>query len=255
MTHAVWVAAAALAAGLLYLFAALLLACTAWRAHVGDSEGAYLSLLRTTTRMDGMLWGALVALTWPWLVRARAHATTIAGWSLLGLLALVLTIGNSMTYMGWGGVGVNVAVAAFVAATPGLADHPRWERATSWRPLVALGRASLALPLIGAAAGAWLLSRGGERRAAALGALGSSIGLGFLRWQLQRLVTEKVPYELGPARAVASDSGSLGRGAHVQRRYAEAQACFARRCRSRRRDGPRPHYRRGRIGAHGRLSD
>lgn len=125
--------------------AALLLACTAWRAHVGDSEGAYLSLLRTTTRMDGMLWGALVALTWPWLVRARAHATTIAGWSLLGLLALVLTIGNSMTYMGWGGVGVNVAVAAFVAATPGLADHPRWERATSWRPLVALGRASLAV--------------------------------------------------------------------------------------------------------------
>ncbi|WP_377642809.1 acyltransferase family protein [Oryzobacter terrae] len=125
--------------------AGLLLACSVWRGHVGGSEGAYLSLLRTTTRMDGMLWGALVALAWPWLVRARAHATTIAGWSLLGLLALVLTLGNSMSYMGWGGVGVNLCVAAFVAATPGLLDHPRWVRATSWRPLVALGRASLAV--------------------------------------------------------------------------------------------------------------
>ncbi len=59
-----------------------------------------------------------------------------------------------------------------------------------------LGRVSLALPLAGAAAGAWLLSRGNGRRGLALGALGSSIGLGFLRWQLQRFVTEKVPYEL-----------------------------------------------------------
>lgn len=64
-------------------------------------------------------------------------------------------------------------------------------RTTRW-----INRVSLALPLVGAAAGAWLLSRGGQRRAAALGALGGSIGLGFLRWQLQRFVTEKVPYEL-----------------------------------------------------------
>lgn len=67
----------------------------------------------------------------------------------------------------------------------------RRARTTRW-----LGRLSLALPLVGAAAGAWLLSRGSERRGAALGALGSSIGLGFLRWQLQRFVTEKIPYEL-----------------------------------------------------------
>ncbi len=125
--------------------AGLLLACSAWRGHVGGSEGAYLSLLRTTTRMDGMLWGALVALAWPWLARARAHAPTIAGWSLLGLLALAMTLGNSMSYMGWGGVAVNVCVAGFVAATPGLLDHPGWVRVTSWRPLVALGRASLAV--------------------------------------------------------------------------------------------------------------
>jgi hypothetical protein len=67
----------------------------------------------------------------------------------------------------------------------------RRARRTRW-----LGRVSLALPLVGAAAGAWLLSRRSQRRVAAFGALGSSIGLGFLRWQLQRFVTEKVAYEL-----------------------------------------------------------
>lgn len=130
---------------LIAVVGALLLACMAWRTHVGVTEGPYFSLLRTTTRMDGMLWGALVALAWPWLVRARAHATTIAGWSLLALLGLVLAIGNSMTYMGWGGIGVNLCVAAFVVATPGLADHPRWERMVAWSPLVVLGRNSLAV--------------------------------------------------------------------------------------------------------------
>ncbi|WP_392541974.1 acyltransferase family protein [Oryzobacter telluris] len=130
---------------LLAVVAAVILACSVWRPHVAASEGAYLSLLRTTTRMDGMFWGALVALAWPWLVRARAHATTIAGWSLLGLVALTLSIGHSMTYMGWGGVGVNLCVAGFVVATPGLVDHPRWVRLTSWSPLVALGRMSLAV--------------------------------------------------------------------------------------------------------------
>lgn len=69
------------------------------------------------------------------------------------------------------------------------AELSRRAQTTRW-----VGRASLALPLVGLAAGAWLLSRGREQRAAAYGLLGSSVGLGVLRWQLQRLVTEKIPY-------------------------------------------------------------
>lgn len=57
-----------------------------------------------------------------------------------------------------------------------------------------INRASLVLPAAGIAAGAWLLSRGPKRRALGLGALGASLGLGLARWQLQRLVTESVPY-------------------------------------------------------------
>ena len=57
-----------------------------------------------------------------------------------------------------------------------------------------INRASLVLPAAGIAAGAWLLLREPERRTAAFAALGASLGLGLARWQLQRLVTENMPY-------------------------------------------------------------
>jgi hypothetical protein len=57
-----------------------------------------------------------------------------------------------------------------------------------------INRASLVLPAAGIAAGAWLLSRGRERRAAGFTTLGLSLGFGLARWQLQRVVTESVPY-------------------------------------------------------------
>jgi hypothetical protein len=57
-------------------------------------------------------------------------------------------------------------------------------------------RVSLALPWLGAAAGAWLLVTGGHRRSAGLATLGASLGMGLVRWQLQRLVTERTAYDL-----------------------------------------------------------
>lgn len=64
-------------------------------------------------------------------------------------------------------------------------------RRTRW-----LNRISLALPIVGAAAGAWLLAGRGRRFSAGLGTLGASLGFGLLRWQLQRFVTEKVAYSV-----------------------------------------------------------
>lgn len=130
---------------LIAVVVALVMACTAWRAHVADSEIFYVALLRTTTRMDGMLWGALLALAWPWLHRARTYAPTIAGWSLLGLLGLTLALGNSMAYLGWGGVGINLCLVGFIFAAPHLATQAGWNRTTSWYPLVRLGQLSLAV--------------------------------------------------------------------------------------------------------------
>ncbi|MEO8178395.1 MAG: heme-binding protein [Deltaproteobacteria bacterium] len=59
-----------------------------------------------------------------------------------------------------------------------------------------VNRASLALPALGVATGTWLLARGAKDRSAGLAALGASIGLGLVRWQLQRWVTESIAYEV-----------------------------------------------------------
>jgi hypothetical protein len=59
-----------------------------------------------------------------------------------------------------------------------------------------VGRATLVAPVIAGAAGAGLLLLEPRRRAEGLGLLATSLGFGFVRWQLQRLFTEQVPYEL-----------------------------------------------------------
>ncbi|MBM6399492.1 acyltransferase family protein [Phycicoccus sonneratiae] len=125
--------------------AGLLLACTLWRAHVAGVEPLTTALLRTTTRMDGMLWGALAAVLWPWLGPVRRHAGTVVSWSLAAFAVLVLWVGNSASYLGWGGVAANLAVVAVLVAAPGLPLEGRLARVLSWRPAVLLGRWSLAI--------------------------------------------------------------------------------------------------------------
>lgn len=75
---------------------------------------------------------------------------------------------------------------------PGAED----ERLTRARRARWVNRVSLAVPALGIGAGAWLLSRGQRARGAGLSALGVALGLGLVRWQLQRFVTESVEYEV-----------------------------------------------------------
>lgn len=123
---------------------ALIVACALWRQHVVVSEGDFFSLLRTTTRMDGMLWGALLALCWPWLGTLRSHGGTLAGWGLLGYGVLVLTVGNSTSYMSWAGIAANLFVVLFVLGSSGL-PHGALHSLLTRGPLVWLGRHSLSL--------------------------------------------------------------------------------------------------------------
>jgi peptidoglycan/LPS O-acetylase OafA/YrhL len=131
---------------LLVLLAATLVAVTLWRSWVVDEEGLYSALLRTTTRMDGMVWGALAAVAMPWIRhRVRRAAAVLMPVALLGLVALMLTTGHDETYFRWQGVLINVAAATFVVSAVTLAAPTRLSNALSWRPFVVLGNASMAI--------------------------------------------------------------------------------------------------------------
>lgn len=122
----------------------LIIACTLWRHHLSVTEDGLVPLVRTTTRMDGMLWGALLALAWPWLHQLRRHGATLSGWALLSMLGLVLTVGNSSSYLGWAGIAANLAVVLFILGSPSVRPGAL-RRLLTLGPLVWLGRHSLSL--------------------------------------------------------------------------------------------------------------
>ena len=117
-----------------------------WRAHLAGQDTDTLNmLLRTTTRIDGMLWGALLAGTQRWWgqVRRPANAGLLTG--LLVLLALMLTVGNSDDYFRWQGQLMALATALCVGALVNGASLSRTGRALSTSVLSWLGRNSLTI--------------------------------------------------------------------------------------------------------------
>ncbi|MFC7488920.1 acyltransferase family protein [Knoellia sp. CPCC 206453] len=127
---------------------------TWWRWHNYDAEGWYSSLLRTSTRIDGLLWGALVALLVPYLQattkllpRLRRRAAALLGASSLVIVGIVMSssrfdIGD---YMKLQGLIMAMAVALFVAANHFVEPTTLIVRALSWGPLRVLGSVSLTI--------------------------------------------------------------------------------------------------------------
>ena len=105
---------------------------TWWRWHSYDVEGWYISPLRTSTRIDGLLWGALVALLVPYLQsatkllpRLRRDAAAFLGASSLVMIGVVMSssrfdIGD---YMKLQGLVMAVAVAMFRRREPVCGAH------------------------------------------------------------------------------------------------------------------------------------
>lgn len=111
---------------------------TAWRWWSVGNEELFVTLLRTSTRMDGMLWGALLATVQPWLrpLRGRGGAA-VASASLLVLLTLV-AVADDRTYFTWAGLLACLASCALLlslvsGSSGAAADLLRL------RPLAALG--------------------------------------------------------------------------------------------------------------------
>lgn len=116
-----------------------------WRAHTLGLEGWVSASLRTTTRCDPILGGALAA------VATRLHGLGGRGARVLamsGAAGLVLVVGSAgsagdLAYLGWAGA---VAVLAAIALIAGLAASSRpLSRQLSLRPLQRLGALSLAI--------------------------------------------------------------------------------------------------------------
>ncbi|EWT02979.1 hypothetical protein N865_00630 [Intrasporangium oryzae NRRL B-24470] len=131
---------------LVALLAVATVAIALWRGWVVGHESLYSALLRTTTRMDGMVWGALLAAVLPrFRDRVARVAPGLIPLSLVGLLALALTTGHDESYFGWAGVAMNVAVVCFVAAAVTATRPTVVQRGLEVRPLVWLGNASMAI--------------------------------------------------------------------------------------------------------------
>ena len=127
----------------------LLVAVTVWRMHVLGTEGWYTTAVRSTTRADGILCGALIAATAP--VWRRWHGgtvvTTVGAAGILALVATMAQAGDNSWLQGRG-VWFDVAATGTVLGLLMEANQGRRGRvaqALSWRPLAWLGAMSLAV--------------------------------------------------------------------------------------------------------------
>jgi peptidoglycan/LPS O-acetylase OafA/YrhL len=134
--HRVW---------LIAVLTATLIVCFMWRSHVFETEGVYQALIRTTVRADAPLTGALAAAALPYLGVLRHYARQIAALSVLALIPLLHFNRPDTGYFEWPGAALDIALGLFVVSCT-LAPAPRAISVVlARRPLVFLGRRSLAL--------------------------------------------------------------------------------------------------------------
>ena len=130
--------------------AAATVAVFVWRFHVLDVAGPGTASLRTTTRIDGLLLGALAALALPHLRRfgTVAAAVTLPCLVTLGLLVLYSPELDPYAFLKAQGI-VFALVATLLVLAIAIADDSNGltERLLSLRPLVFLGRISFPLYL------------------------------------------------------------------------------------------------------------
>ncbi|MGZ4449242.1 MAG: acyltransferase family protein [Nocardioides sp.] len=136
--HRAWLAVA---------LGALFALCVWWRFHVSGDELLYVSLLRTTTRMDAPVAGALAAAAVPYLRGLAPYARRIGVVCLLALVPLLHQNVPNASYFGWWGIGVDVALAGFVIGCTLATPPAAVVRVLGNRVLVWLGRWSLGIYL------------------------------------------------------------------------------------------------------------
>ena len=126
------------------LLAGVVVAVTIWRAWSAANEGDWVAFLRTTTRMDGMMWGALLATAMPWLPRPSREASSVLLTVAAASLLVLSWTASDATYFGFAGVAICAATALFVWSVVSGGAGPVG-RLLSMRTVVTLGAYSMAL--------------------------------------------------------------------------------------------------------------
>lgn len=117
---------------------------TVWRAYAIATGTIENALLMTSTRCDGLLWGALLALLMPRLDALRPHAHAIASFATVAVVALWIT-GTPVNYFQLPGAAFNLAIVMLmIGITHSRADF-RLARFLRWQPFRAIGRRSLSI--------------------------------------------------------------------------------------------------------------
>lgn len=135
------------------LLAAAIPVVTVWRWHVYDTQGWFVASLMTTTRMDGLLYGALAAVVvdlLPGRVRAalRRQSAALVGGSLLVVVGVVVSCAfyDIGAYFKVQGIVLTVACALLVLGCASTLDPQAYAvRLLSERRLAWLGVASLSI--------------------------------------------------------------------------------------------------------------
>jgi peptidoglycan/LPS O-acetylase OafA/YrhL len=121
-----------------------------WRFHVIDVQGSVTAALRTTTRIDGLILGALAALVLPHLIRYRRIAAALTLPCLVTLALLVLYSPELDPYAfleAQGIVFALVTTALVLGIVIAADDNGLAERMLALPPLTLLGRISFPLYL------------------------------------------------------------------------------------------------------------
>lgn len=134
-----------------------LVAVTIIRSEAVEQHGMFVALVMTTTRIDGILWGALLAFFIGHL-QLRGRRVDVVGLSALAMIFVLAWFATAENYFQWPGVVNNIVVCVLVTATWWATSHEAMGRIFGSRIARAIGARSLTIyiwhfPLF------WLVSR------------------------------------------------------------------------------------------------
>ncbi len=126
------------------LLTAALIAVTIYRTQAVERHDLFVALIQTTTRVDGILWGALLAFAIS-SVKLKARTVQVVGLTSLVLVFVLAWYSTPLNYFQWPGVLNNVVVCLLITAAWLSTPDQLLGRVLSSRAATAIGARSLTI--------------------------------------------------------------------------------------------------------------